>query len=50
VYGGVIRHPLGMHGRLGSDVYVLKVVDDLRDELSRDVYMETWAGGASGQW
>jgi hypothetical protein len=47
---GVIRHPLGMHGRLGSDVYVLKVVDDLRDELSRDVYREAWAGGASGRW
>ena len=49
---GLIRHPLGMHGGngLGSDVYTLKVVDDLRDELSRDVYREVWAGGASGHW
>ena len=49
---GLIRHPLGMHGGngLGSDVYILKVVDDLRDELSRDVYREVWAGGASGHW
>ena len=49
---GVIRHPLGMHGGngLGSDVYALKVVDDLGDELSRDVYREVWAGGASGHW
>ena len=41
-----------MHGGngLGSDVYILKVVDDLRDELSRDVYREVWAGGASGHW
>ena len=37
----VLRHPMYMHEGNGlGDVHILKVVDDFRDDLSRDVYRE----------
>ena len=45
----VMRHPMCIHARrngLGSDVHVLKVVDDFGDNLSRDMHTSS----TSGHW